>query len=814
MNPNTPYNSGGLQNMVAKVRTYCSKIIPLVFDNTLSYYESICAFSAKVNELCDAVNAQNLTIVEFTHEVEIEIDRFEKYIQSQYDELNGRMQAAEITITAHTVRLNDLDDKMASAENAITDLQDHVQDIDSDIRDIKTDVTQLQTDMTDVNTEITSILNTLTQMRGTLSDLDDAVNQLQSDMADKVGWSDVVNHVVENNDHPVTSGAVYDAIQQGGGGGIVPDATRTSKGIVQIGDNINVSSGVISVPDASAMQKGVMTPGTGLHAVTGQSGLIALSAATANSIGGVKAGESLTVQNDGTLDADHATTSAFGTVKIGENLTTDVNGALKVKDAQAGTVKGAVTIDSMQSNMTLNNGVLDVPTGTTTNKGVLQVGNNLNVSNGVVSVPDAAAGTTKGVITTDNMTPNPLDITSGVLSLNIGDRLEVTNNALNAKKATVSQLGVVAPALNGAISVDSNGAIDVDYATTSKKGAVQLTTTFGSQQTGVVPTAAAVWNDFATKSTENFAVRADAPDASGNSQLYKIDAQGVRTNVNPLVQSGSITVNDATTTTKGIVQIGSNIDVSNGLISVPTAASGIKGVVEPAANSTIQFNNGEITCNNARPATAESGNYGTVRIGSTANTGLYIDGTSYELGIATASNSQLGGVKVGSNLAINQSGVLSVPYADSSTYGAVTITSTVTSGSTAVPTSAAVYNAIQGGAIRYVVPNAVQTNTDDIFISSSADDTVNPDIAQSTVYNKNFKPAQNYIWLKNSAFGIDDTKNVASEFYSKFILNILPLSYGNNVACLISMSYSAAYPGHTVIFIENGTKCVITLMLQ
>ena len=84
MNPNMPYDSNALKNMVSRVKVYCSHILPLVFDNTLSYYESLCAFCAKVNELCDAVNAQNLTITEFTHMVEVEITKFEEYIQRHH----------------------------------------------------------------------------------------------------------------------------------------------------------------------------------------------------------------------------------------------------------------------------------------------------------------------------------------------------------------------------------------------------------------------------------------------------------------------------------------------------------------------------------------------------------------------------------------------------------------------------------------------------------------------------------------------------------------------------------------------------------
>ena len=34
----------------------CQKVLPLVYDNSLSYYEAICKLTDKVNELVDIVN--------------------------------------------------------------------------------------------------------------------------------------------------------------------------------------------------------------------------------------------------------------------------------------------------------------------------------------------------------------------------------------------------------------------------------------------------------------------------------------------------------------------------------------------------------------------------------------------------------------------------------------------------------------------------------------------------------------------------------------------------------------------------------------
>ena len=74
--------NGGL-HWVQRTKAFATTILPLVFDNSLSYLEMIGRFSVKLNECIDAINAQNLNLIEFCHMVEVEVDRFEKYIDGR-----------------------------------------------------------------------------------------------------------------------------------------------------------------------------------------------------------------------------------------------------------------------------------------------------------------------------------------------------------------------------------------------------------------------------------------------------------------------------------------------------------------------------------------------------------------------------------------------------------------------------------------------------------------------------------------------------------------------------------------------------------
>lgn len=88
-----PFNSQA-PHFLTKVKTYCAKVLPLVFDNSLSYYEFLGKVCHKLNECIDALNSQNLNIIEFTHMVQLEIENFEKYIDNLITEFEDELKKA------------------------------------------------------------------------------------------------------------------------------------------------------------------------------------------------------------------------------------------------------------------------------------------------------------------------------------------------------------------------------------------------------------------------------------------------------------------------------------------------------------------------------------------------------------------------------------------------------------------------------------------------------------------------------------------------------------------------------------------------
>lgn len=89
--PFPPYRSG-IPHWTERVVTYCAKVLPIVFDNSLSYYEFLGHLQVKLNEVIKALNSQNLVFVEFTHMIELELQNFETYMEERQDNFEQQMQ--------------------------------------------------------------------------------------------------------------------------------------------------------------------------------------------------------------------------------------------------------------------------------------------------------------------------------------------------------------------------------------------------------------------------------------------------------------------------------------------------------------------------------------------------------------------------------------------------------------------------------------------------------------------------------------------------------------------------------------------------
>lgn len=103
---------------VNKVRMACNVgEIPLVFDNSLTYYEQIAAFSAKLNDVISTVNVQSLTLCEFMQQLTEAFKELSDDFAEQWQEISGEYTDLSETVGEHGTDITNLDLRVTALEN-------------------------------------------------------------------------------------------------------------------------------------------------------------------------------------------------------------------------------------------------------------------------------------------------------------------------------------------------------------------------------------------------------------------------------------------------------------------------------------------------------------------------------------------------------------------------------------------------------------------------------------------------------------------------------------------------------------------------
>jgi hypothetical protein len=359
--------------------------------------------------------------------------------------------------------------------------------------------------------------------------------------------------------------------------GSIPDADTSTKGLVQIGTNIQVASGVISVNTGSTTQEGVVQ----LEDSTSSTSTTA--AATANSV--KTAYDAATAaQTDATQAlGDSATAMADATQAL-----SDASAAQVTADAAlplvGGTMTGVITFDAAQ---TFPSG--SIQDATTSQKGVVQVGSNIEVNSGTISVN---SGTTSqvGVVQLTNSTSSTSTTTAATPS-SVKSAFDTATTAQTTATAALPKAGGTMTGVITFAAAQTFPIASIQNATTAQKGVVQIGTNIQvssgtiSVNTGSTSTAGVLQLTDSTASTST--TTAATPNSVktaydlANAALPK--AGGTMTGVITFASAQTFPVSsiqNATTSQKGIVQIGSNIQVSSGTISVQGASTTQVGVVQ------------------------------------------------------------------------------------------------------------------------------------------------------------------------------------------------------------------------------------------
>lgn len=122
--------------MVASiVHPYCQKVMPLTYDNSLSYYEQLCKLTSKMNEIVDVLNG--------------------------YDEAIAELRQAIVDIDTMKTNIAELQEGVISLQNAITSINDIIDTINSRLDDAESSISNLVNLVANINNDIDSKIEAL-----------------------------------------------------------------------------------------------------------------------------------------------------------------------------------------------------------------------------------------------------------------------------------------------------------------------------------------------------------------------------------------------------------------------------------------------------------------------------------------------------------------------------------------------------------------------------------------------------------------------------------------------------------------------------
>ena len=335
-------------------------------------------------------------------------------------------------------------------------------------------------------------------------------------------------------------------------------------------------------------------------------------------------------------------------VDIGDGLQFNQNSEIDINTGDGLSINqdNELTVNTGEGLSINNNNAIELDKATTTTIGGVIVGDNLSIDNtGTLSADEYTPG--EG-ISIDSNKEVSVKYNSDGLSINASDELELD-------KATKNSIGGVIVGDN--IDV-TNGTISVPIATDSSLGVVKPTNGLSIDNTGELSVNTGDGlsinqdNEIEINIGEGLSINQD-------NELEVSVGNGLSINA-----SDEVELDKATASALGGVIVGDNIDVNNGTISVPKAASNKLGVVKPTDGLSVD-SNGVLTVDTGDGLSIDST---TKEVNVNVGDGLQINQDN-ELEVSLGNGLQFDSnddieVNTGDGLSINQDNELEVNVGD------------------------------------------------------------------------------------------------------------------------------------------------------
>lgn len=118
---------------------WCYKVLPLVYDGSLSYYEVLCKIVRYINGLVDDMKHSGEQIAEMNEEIVV--------LQREIDRLETRVDSAEGSIVSIGRQCDTLEEGLRRVGVALTDLFSRVDAVETSVANLSGEVSANTTDI-------------------------------------------------------------------------------------------------------------------------------------------------------------------------------------------------------------------------------------------------------------------------------------------------------------------------------------------------------------------------------------------------------------------------------------------------------------------------------------------------------------------------------------------------------------------------------------------------------------------------------------------------------------------------------------------
>lgn len=141
-------------NKIPYFRFWCQKVLPTVYDDSLSYYELLCKVVAKLNEVIDSTNGVTDAfnkLVEYVNHY-LDSQNFQELVNNKLDEM---AQDGTLSNLINVTIFGELNDKVDKNTRDIDSLKDRVETLEGDVNTINGDIRDIVEQLGDIGKDMT-----------------------------------------------------------------------------------------------------------------------------------------------------------------------------------------------------------------------------------------------------------------------------------------------------------------------------------------------------------------------------------------------------------------------------------------------------------------------------------------------------------------------------------------------------------------------------------------------------------------------------------------------------------------------------------